>query len=563
MINELHTETVLNEFTPFDPEDIAGLAVPAVLNSPFEYIPDPLCRIAAAQLQRRLDRNRDWLKELKPADGTPSDGGGKMFGVLVVRDPHRGVGFLSAFSGLLCGQNRQPGFVPPVYDYLKHPAYTHNVNAQTEPVEQKTAVLELEEDSQSLNRKISFLEEQLAVERRRIKAAGEKRRGQRQKVKTENPSGYPAFVQEQSAERVRQQREFRDFKESIRREIAGLQCRLGEIKLELKKRQEKRRQRSRDLQQSLFSNFRFLNSRGDSVDLAALFRRWNGSLPPSGAGDCCAPRLLQYAFSNNLKPLAIAEFWWGRDSRSRIRRHGMFYPACKSKCEPILHYMLEGMNTLENKPEHSFDSDFSPEIIHRDRWLIAVNKPPGLLSVPGKSNAPSVFSLLQENNASPDGLFAVHRLDRDTSGLLLLTRDLDTYRSLQNQFTERTVHKRYTAVLDGTLPDTRGVVSLPLCPDPDNRPQQMVCFERGKPAKTRWETVAQVEGRTLVHLYPETGRTHQLRIHAAHPSGLNSPIRGDRLYGNAGKRLYLHADRLAFRHPGTGTAMELIMENDF
>ena len=319
---------------------------------------------------------------------------------------------------------------------------------------------------------------------------------------------------------------------------------------------EERKQRSIALQQWIFEQFRLRNARGEEQDIYSIFTQTAHRNPPAGTGECAAPKLLQYAYLNNLQPLAMAEFWWGDSPKGEIRRHGHYYPACRHKCEPILSFMLQGLE-VEPNPLLTSNTDATQlETVYEDDYLLVVNKPAGMLSVPGKTGQASVLTLLQERYPDATGPILVHRLDMATSGLLLAAKDKDTHALLQKQFEGRTVKKRYIALLEG-IPqaEPKGFIRLPLRPDFDNRPLQMVCYEYGKPAVTRYEIMDTENDRTRMAFYPETGRTHQLRVHAAHPEGLNCPIVGDPLYGQPAERLYLHAERLEFRHPVTDNRM--------
>lgn len=311
---------------------------------------------------------------------------------------------------------------------------------------------------------------------------------------------------------------------------------------------EERKVRSQALQQWLFEQFHFLNAEGRTASLLSLF---TDRIPPSGAGECCAPKLLHYAYRHKLKPRCMAEFWMGETPKGEIREEGNFYPACQHKCKPILTWMLRGLDVEENPMRRNYDLLIRQmHVIYEDAELMVINKPSGLLSVPGKDDLPSVQDLLT-------GSFIVHRLDMDTSGLMVIARTKETHKHLQEQFIRHTIRKRYSALLEHPMPvGQQGRITLPLCPNPYDRPRQMVHEEYGRRAITNYEVVANRDGHALLHLWPETGRTHQLRVHLAHPAGLNNPIIGDRLYGHPnGRRLMLQADELTFRHPATDHIM--------
>ena len=330
------------------------------------------------------------------------------------------------------------------------------------------------------------------------------------------------------------------------------------------------KEESRRLQRLLFANYQFMNGRGETKNLLEIFKDekvvspddWfsgqkSSALPPSGAGECCAPKLLQYALTHGLKPLSLAEFWVGAPSKTEIRQEGAFYAPCSGKCAPILKHVLQGITV---SGERLVVSGQKPEILFEDDYLMVVNKPAGLLSVPGKNEEPSVESLL---HAKP-----VHRLDQDTSGLLVLAKSPEVYKELQAYFQRRDILKRYEAVcvMNERVKELKseGEISLPLLPNPYDRPRQMVDREHGKVALTKYVIrERRDDGTVLVDFFPFTGRTHQLRVHAAHPEGLNAPIVGDRLYGTAGERLMLHAAEIGFIHPITKEAMHFCIPSFF
>ncbi len=325
-----------------------------------------------------------------------------------------------------------------------------------------------------------------------------------------------------------------------------------------------RKQLSEELQSWLFRQYRMLNGRGEEKDLVDIWQDYHSSpklrqrfpLPPGGSGDCCAPKLLQYAYRHGLQPVAIAEFWYGDSPKGEIRHHGQFYPACRGKCLPILTFMLQGLDVARRIPTPA-DWQSRLQVLYEDETLLVVDKPSGLLSVPGRIEAPSVESLLRERYGA---VWMPHRLDMDTSGLLVVARHEEAYKQLQQQFFARTIYKRYVALIEGSghVVGEKGTLSLPLRPDPLDRPRQVVDPLHGKQAVTDYEVLEERESGVsgtrlfLVSLTPHTGRTHQLRVHCAHPDGLNAPILGDSLYGRKAQRLCLHAAELIFVHPATG-----------
>ena len=316
---------------------------------------------------------------------------------------------------------------------------------------------------------------------------------------------------------------------------------------------------SRRLQDFIFSQYSMLNARGERKNLLEIFTDTPLCYPPSGSGDCCAPKLLQYAFANGMKPVCMAEFWYGNSPKDEIRHHLVYYPACQGRCKPILSWMLEGMDVDENPmDEYNDEMGKNLSIVYEDDWLIIVDKPSGMLSVPGKIKAPCVADVLRQRKeyASMD-FFPVHRLDMFTSGLQILVKGLETQKELRRMFENRQVKKQYVALLDGMVDADNGRISLPLSSDYLNRPCQRVDFEKGKTAVTDFEVIGRKDGRTLVNLFPHTGRTHQLRVHCASTDGLGCPIVGDELYGRKEKRLCLHAQSLEFVHPVTGETISV------
>lgn len=333
---------------------------------------------------------------------------------------------------------------------------------------------------------------------------------------------------------------------------------------------EERRRRSQQLQLWLFDQYRFLNARGERRRLVDVWQDYHCSerirrkypLPPGGTGDCCAPKLLQYAYEHGLKPLCMAEFWWGASPKTEVRQHGQFYPACRGKCKPVLTWMLQGLDVDPNPEEIASTPQLDITVVYEDDTLIVISKPSGLLSVPGRIGSYSVATILSQRYP---GTLLAHRLDMGTSGLMVAAKTRDAYRQLQQQFSDHTIRKTYVAQLDTSYSSpltprpTKGTISLPLLCDPINRPRQVVDYERGKTAVTDYEII----GNGCVRLYPHTGRTHQLRMHCAHPDGLGCPIRGDELYGQPADRLYLHAERLELTHPVTGERMTFEQPADF
>lgn len=333
---------------------------------------------------------------------------------------------------------------------------------------------------------------------------------------------------------------------------------------------EDHKRMSQDLQLWLFHQYQFLNARGETKDLVEVWQDYHSSpkirkkfpLPPGGTGDCCAPKLLQYAYQHCLRPVCMAEFWWGESPKGLIRHHGQFYPACSGKCKPVLTWMLQGLEVDPN-PEAQGLRHQEPRIVWEDEVMAVVDKPSGMLSMPGKIGDESVAAWAQKR--WPEAVL-VHRLDMLTSGILLVAKTAEAYHSLQKQFEDRTVKKKYLAIVEGTPAQEHGIIDLPLSSDPMNRPRQVVDHENGKRAITEYrvlQTQKNCPRLFVVALWPHTGRTHQLRMHCAHPDGLGCPILGDELYGKKADRLYLQAQAISFVHPTTGKRMHFELTNTF
>lgn len=531
---------------------IAGIELPRLFTYPFHYTPHPLCVMAAGEVQAYINKQTRWKEELDK---------GKMFGVLIVRTSNGQTGYLAAFSGNLCGSNSHSFFVPPVYDLLKPDGFfkieeeqISAINHQIGQLQNCDRYLELQ---QKMERETASSQQALSEARKVLKAAKEKREQRRLHRPNENEQA--AMIREsqyQKAEFKRLERYWKEQISEIKTEMESFSSQIEALKAE-------RRNRSAALQQKLFQQFNFLNAKGETRNLCAIFEETVQKTPPAGAGECAAPKLLQYAYLSGLSPIAMAEFWWGESPKTEIRHHGYYYPSCRGKCEPILRHMLQGLDVEPAPSERYSLSQNMPEILFEDQWLLVLHKPEGVLSVPGKSEEQSIYSLLRARYPEATGPLVVHRLDMATSGLLLAAKTQEVHRHLQAQFENRSIKKRYIALLDGILSEEEGVIDLPICPDYLDRPRQMVNEELGKTAITRYQVMDRKNGQTRIAFFPLTGRTHQLRVHAAHPLGLNCPIVGDELYGRKAERLYLHAEYLEFIHPVSGQRMVIEKKAEF
>ena len=370
------------------------------------------------------------------------------------------------------------------------------------------------------------------------------------------------LIENLKTESIREQLEAKDFIREINlkyHELEQLFLEKDNIIQELK---EERAAKSSRLQKEIFEQYTFLNQAQKTKSLLEIFSQTVFQTPPAGAGECAAPKLLQYAFLNQLEPICMAEFWWGKSPNSEVRLHEQYYPACRGKCEPILAHMLEGIS-LEKNPMLEQATVKEIPVVYEDEYLLLVNKPPEFLSVPGKELKDSVYERMRLKFPNASGPLLVHRLDMSTSGLLLIAKTEEIYKHLQSQFIRRIVKKSYIALLDGIVNQLEGDISLPLRVDLEDRPKQLVCYEHGKNAFTKYKVLSIENGKTRIQFFPITGRTHQLRVHAAHNLGLNCPIIGDDLYGTKGERLCLHAQWIQFKHPITKETVEFSCEPEF
>lgn len=481
------------------PPESAGIPSPQQFTYPFCYQPHPLCQIAAKEVIAHCYATPDMV---------PTEG--KMFGVLVVEQDGRRY-YLRAFSGIYNGSYHHDGFVPPICDLQQ---------------------------------------------------------------------GY--------------------FSEEEKR-IVGLTRQINETVDEAERIQLKalRKEKSNALQMWTFRQFRMRNARQEEKDLIEIFANVKSpfteeeyleykegrtptkprpklGIPPGGTGECCAPKLLQYAYLHHLKPLCMAEFWVGPSQRNEMRIEGNFYPSCQHKCFPLLNYMMQGLD-VEDNPLMARSKEKLKQVrfLYEDDDILIVSKPAGLLSIPNRDHKEKSLSAYL-HRLNPDYRL-MHRLDMDTSGLMLVAKNPNATKSLQAQFERHDIKKKYVAILDDAVaengtprmalpiegemsadqrrslgqPGATGTISLPLSRNPFDAPRQVVNYSVGKPATTHYVFT----GENRVELYPETGRTHQLRIHCAHPDGLGRPIKGDILYGIRADRLYLHAEQIKFIHPRTGEWM--------
>ena len=557
------TPACFNEFK----SSIKGLPTDQPFDYPFYYTPSKLAQIAAEELQELL-RIEDGLSHNFGLD-RDKDGLiiGKMFGVLVVKNTEEKIGYLMAFSGKLAGKNHHPNFVPPVFDMLEEDGFFLKEIEQLNEFNRKIKLLESNPTYVSLLKQqeqlLSDSHEVLTDIRNKISIAKAARKTIRQNLIQEEEIDQNTRLESLRKESIAEQSYYKNQRAHWKLQQDKLEIEIAPMLNEINSLKLDRKNQSSELQQQLFDNYIFLNNLGKQKNIGEIFSDTYTQKPPSAAGECAAPKLLQYAFLHGLHPITIAEFWWGQSPKSEIRVHGQYYPACRGKCGPILAHMLEGIEVAENPMLQNPAEGKTLEIIYQDEYLLVINKPAEFLAVPGIHIKDSVAERMKMQFPNASGPLVVHRLDMSTSGLMLIALTSDVYIDLQKQFIDRKIQKEYEALLDGTLSQDKGQIKLPLRLDIDDRPRQLVCFKHGKSALTHWEVIERKDGRTRVIFKPITGRTHQLRVHAAHSLGLNAPIIGDDLYGKVENRLHLHAARIIFSHPVSQEIMDIKLKATF
>ena len=562
-------------FHSIDQALLSGIDIPERMNNPLDYQPHPLCIAVCKELQTYLSEREDWREEIDK---------GKMFGVLIVENaqPASGapeIGYLAAYSGQIGGRSDWDDFVPAVFDYLQPDGYFKTHEAEISGINQSIRKLEANTHMKEAKGLILQLQEErkhtIAAYQEKIKKAKAKRDARRE-AGSLNPEEEAEMVKESQFMKA----ELRRLKKSLS-EKTSLETEYEAYQADILSLKQLRKTLSDALQQWLFSQFRMQNHEGESKDLLEIFR--DAALrdypqatiatsriaalkmvPPAGSGECCEPKLLQYAYSLGYKPLQMAMFWWGESPKEEIRHHLHFYPACNGKCKPILQWMLPASTFEPAAVDLSLYNKV--ETLYEDREIAVIHKPEGLLSVPGKdATQPSVHALMRSKYPEATGPLIVHRLDMSTSGVMMIAKTEFAYHRLQKAFLNHQIQKKYVAIISGKDIPEKGIISLPLMPDYLDRPRQIVDHELGKEAITEYEVLEPVDDSHLrIALYPKTGRTHQLRVHCAHQEGLNAPILGDPLYGNEkAARLHLHAEEITFEHPLTGKKMTITRKADF
>ena len=548
-------------------EDISGIQVPDKFTFPFYYEPHPLAKVATKEIQEYLEKQTDFEHEFGIKSVKQKNAIGKMFGILVVKKIDNSLGYLAAFSGKLADKSLPDKFVPPIFNmrtegsfYIQGEKKIEKIGAEIQLLKKDENYLSLKKSLKKLSKKI---EEDLAAQRKKMKTSKLSRRLQKKEASANlDAANFNILNKKLIQESYNDQFYYKELQEYYSYKIEESKNLLADFENKIIDLMALRKKTSAILQNTLFEKYRFLNQQKETKGLLAIFNN-PSSRPPAGAGDCSAPKLLQYAFQHHLTPIALAEFWWGISPNSEIRKHKNFYPSCQSRCKPILNHMLEGIDMDENLLLKNLTKKEELSVIFEDDDLIIVNKPPEFLSVPGKEIKDSVYTRIKQKYPEATGPLIVHRLDMSTSGIIVLTKTKEANKILQGQFIKRTVKKRYVALLSGKLSKKQGVIKLPLRLDLDDRPRQLVDFMNGKKAETNWVFINQNNNQTRVHFYPITGRTHQLRVHAAHKEGLNTPIKGDDLYGNKQDRLYLHAEFIEFTHPTSRNKISFTVPADF
>lgn len=569
------------------------IAPPERFNDPFDYVPHPLCQEAAERLQQSLP-------SLSALGEHSIHATGKMFGILIVE--HEGqTGWLQSYSGQDEWGLDNDAFVPAIVDYLQPDGYFKQHEAIITQLNRQISAALSDPHRASLQHQHDALRLQMEQATKAQQAIIRQAKERRDAIRSQS-----TLTEEQQQQLIQQSQylkaELRRIKKRFAAEIDPIAAMLSECDKRIANMKLERKQRSDALQQWLFSQFVMLNAQGNQMSLPEIFNRWNAthlspkaqkrySGCPSGAGECCEPKLLQYAYLHHMRPLAMAMFWWGPSPKEEVRHHRHYYPACQLRCRPILSWMLQGLDIATNKEESITPTppDDTIKVLYEDDALAVVAKPSGMLSVPGKSHLPSVESVIRARWGFPPHPIMVHRLDRDTSGLLVIARTEEAYLRLQEQFAHHYIYKRYIALCqsaDKGTPDdatdhtrqasqatneplpSEGKIALPLLADVYDRPRQRVSHAEGKQAVTRYkvlghQTLPDGSQGLRLELTPLTGRTHQLRVHCAHSEGLGCPIWGDPLYGNGlsswcrthPSRMMLHAETLAFTHPTTGESL--------
>ena len=532
--------------------DVSGIELPSQFTYPMHYVPHALCRTAAAEVMDYALSRDEWREELRA---------GKMLGVLVVNDAEGEIGYLAAYSGNLAHSGEHDFFVPHIYNLLDPEGMFRTEEAVISEINRRIELLEQSAERREAEMLLADVKATQAREESAMRNSLEAAKQERDKRRGDgvlSPAEEESLIKESQfmkAEYRRMKKRHRQEKELLEKRVVDHEKEIGNLK-------SIRKAKSEELQRKLFRCYVVNNARGESLDVATIFERRLNRLPPGGTGECCAPKLLQYAYRHGLKPVCMAEFWVGESPQGEVRHHGHYYPACRSKCLPLLEFMLQGLD-VESNPLAAVPSSEAVQVVYNDEWLIVVDKPAGMLTVPGRDEEALSLLELVRKRLDDERVVEVHRLDQATSGLVVFAKTREVQSGLRLQFENREVSKTYLALLDGIPEEEEGTIELPLRANLDDRPRQVVDFEHGKDAVTRYRVLEYRGDTALVEFTPLTGRTHQLRVHASHPQGLNCPIVGDMLYGTAAQRLCLHAKSLCLTHPVTGKALSFTSTRGF
>lgn len=550
--------------------DVQSIELPTKFTFPFYYEPHPLTVIAVEELQQELSSHPliAPLFDTAHADCLPT---GKMFGVLIVKNTEGELGYLAAFSGKLGSHTDLEGYVPLICDLWNEDGFFAKEGEEVNAINTINARIEFLESNPTYISAKTLLKQQIAEEKQAIEQRKVEHKILKNERKAIRKAQEPLLSEEEFKllnddlvrQSLRDKYELRVLTEYWQEQVSTTKAITDSVEQELNTLKEERKNKSNGLQHKLFASYKFLNYKGEQQSLLDIFAKTVVQQPPAAAGDCAAPKLIQYAYEHGYMPFALGEFWWGESPKSEIRKHQHFYPSCRGKCEPILGHMLEGLEVEDNPLLINPALNRPIDVVYEDEYFAIVNKPEDFLSVPGIYIFDSVYERMRLRYPDATGPLIVHRLDMPTSGILIIAKDKDSHKVIQSQFIKKTLEKRYVAVLDGIITEDEGIIELPLRIDFDDRPRQMVCYEYGKYAKTRYEVIERKDGKTKVYFYPITGRTHQLRMHASHPNGLNTPIVGDDLYGTKADRLYLHAESITFKHPKTHELMTFTIKESF
>lgn len=505
--------------------------------NPFRYVPCKAVRKAAEDVVSRISNDEKLAEAFAE---------GKMLGVLIVRNLQGEPGYLCGFSGNVGGESLVEGFVPPVYDLLAPEGHYKEGEKAISQIGEEIASLQEGPELADIRTELSFCQAKSREEIDSMKAEMSESRKRREIIR--QSLSEDGCKDELISQSQHEKASLRRLKRQWEERLSVLKEREKDITDRIAALKARRRSMSDELQQWIFHQYIVHNALGEKASIWEIFQN-KGLVPPGGTGECAAPKMLEEAFRNGFTPLAMGEFWYGMSPDTAVRVQGHFYPSCTSKCGPLLGYMLQGLEVRDETPGRE-----NPDILHIDEEIIVAVKPSGMPSVPGLDGRLSLQEWLSEQTGKE--VFSVHRLDMDTSGVMVFARNASSQTGLQSQFENRTVKKVYLARLCPGAVNQEGRIELPLSPDYDERPRQKVDFINGKEAVTLYRVLEKYpDGSTLVEFRPLTGRTHQLRVHAAHPLGLGCPIEGDLLYGGCSlsyKRLHLQAKSISFIHPATG-----------